>query len=186
MTSNKEKILHAALQLFAERGYDGTPTNLIAKTAGVSEGLIFRHFQHKQGLLEAIVEEGLSQIAQTMQPYESGGDPRAAILAHIDLSVQLMQEQAIFWRLVQQLRFQPLVLSLIQPHVEAVNRFVMERLTAQFGQLGAAQPQLEAALLFALIDGLTIHYLQMPETYPLEAVAALIKQKYTHETFLGK
>ena len=41
MTDKKEKILNAALELFANDGYNVTSTSKIAKTAGVSEGLIF-------------------------------------------------------------------------------------------------------------------------------------------------
>ena len=48
--SNKENILHTALRLFAEQGYDRTPTSQIAREAGVSEGLIFRHYGSKAGL----------------------------------------------------------------------------------------------------------------------------------------
>jgi AcrR family transcriptional regulator len=51
MTEKKELILQTALRLFSEQGYEATPTNRIAKEAGVSEGLIFRHFENKEGLL---------------------------------------------------------------------------------------------------------------------------------------
>ena len=47
MTDKQEKILQAALELFAKEGFKGTSTNKIAKKAGVSEGLIFRHFENK-------------------------------------------------------------------------------------------------------------------------------------------
>lgn len=185
MISNKTKILQTALQLFAERGYDGTATSLIAKEAGVSEGLIFRHFGSKAGLLEAIMLEGLAQIAETMRAYETDMDPREAILAHIDQSVRLMREQAVFWRFVQQVRFQPAVMAAAAPRIAAANQFILTRLTEQFAKLGAPQPALEAAVLFALIDGITIHFLQLPGDYPLEAIAQSLKHKYTNETFLG-
>ena len=38
-------ILEAALALFAERGYDGTPVPLIAEKAGVGAGTIYRYFE---------------------------------------------------------------------------------------------------------------------------------------------
>ena len=37
MTEKQEKILQAALQLFAKEGYHATSTNKVAKLAGVSE-----------------------------------------------------------------------------------------------------------------------------------------------------
>ena len=185
MTNNKEKILQTALRLFAERGYNGTPTSLVAKEASVSEGLIFRHFSSKSGLLEAIILEGLAQIAETMRPYETTMEPRKAILEHIDQSMRLMREQTLFWRLVQQVRFQPAVMQVAGSRMEQVNEFVMTRLTGHFQKLGAHQPALEAAVLFALIDGISIHFLQDPERYPLDAIAQSLKNRYINETFLG-
>ena len=44
MIDRKEKILQSALELFAKEGFTATSTSKIAKHAGVSEGLIFRHF----------------------------------------------------------------------------------------------------------------------------------------------
>lgn len=48
-----EKIMLAAIDLMAKRGYNGVTTEEIAKTAGFSEKTLFRHFQSKQKLLEA-------------------------------------------------------------------------------------------------------------------------------------
>ena len=44
----KEQILNAALELFANDGFTATSTSKVAKRAGVSEGLIFRHFGNKR------------------------------------------------------------------------------------------------------------------------------------------
>ncbi len=44
----RTKILQAALKLFARQGYDGTTTKDLAKSAGVAEGTLFRHFANKK------------------------------------------------------------------------------------------------------------------------------------------
>ena len=53
--SKKEAILNAAIDLFAERGFNATPTSAIAKTADVAEGLIFHYFKTKNGILAHIL-----------------------------------------------------------------------------------------------------------------------------------
>jgi len=59
--TNKAKIERAALTLFAEHGVDGVSTKSIAVAAGVSEGLLYRHFTNKKvwpirlALLSAII-----------------------------------------------------------------------------------------------------------------------------------
>ena len=60
--NKKEAILQAALQLFATYSYHSVATSKIAREAGVSEGLVFRHYQNKQGLLEAIMEAAKERI----------------------------------------------------------------------------------------------------------------------------
>lgn len=55
MTDKQRAVLDAAISLFAEKGYVATSTSEIAKKAGVSEGLIFKHFGNKEKLLHSIV-----------------------------------------------------------------------------------------------------------------------------------
>lgn len=50
----REAILDAALTLFAERTFDGTPVPLIAETAGVAAGTIYRYFPSKEALVNAL------------------------------------------------------------------------------------------------------------------------------------
>ncbi|WP_088011083.1 TetR/AcrR family transcriptional regulator [Gottfriedia acidiceleris] len=52
-----EQIKQAALKVFARRGYTGTKTSIIAKEAGISEGLIYRYFHSKEELFTTIVQE---------------------------------------------------------------------------------------------------------------------------------
>jgi AcrR family transcriptional regulator len=47
----RERLLTAALELFAERGYDATSAGQIAARAGVTEMTFFRHFPSKASLL---------------------------------------------------------------------------------------------------------------------------------------
>ncbi len=58
MKSKKELILETGLELLAKKGFTATSTSNIAKEAGVSEGLIFRHFSNKNSLLESIINLG--------------------------------------------------------------------------------------------------------------------------------
>jgi AcrR family transcriptional regulator len=57
--SARVRILDAAEGLFAEHGYDATPTSTVAKLAGVPKGLLFYYFPVKADLLRALVCERL-------------------------------------------------------------------------------------------------------------------------------
>ncbi|NOQ26699.1 MAG: TetR family transcriptional regulator [Bacteroidales bacterium] len=46
-----DKIFEAALSLFTTKGFHGTPTSEIAKTAGVANGTLFHYFKTKEDLI---------------------------------------------------------------------------------------------------------------------------------------
>ncbi len=52
----RERVIEAALQAFAERGFDGATTREIAARAGINQGLIGYHFASKEDLWKAAVE----------------------------------------------------------------------------------------------------------------------------------
>ncbi len=53
----RSQILDIALGLFAEKGFNGTRTREIADAAGISETLIFQHFESKEDLYNAALRE---------------------------------------------------------------------------------------------------------------------------------
>ncbi len=55
-------ILNAALMVFAERSYAGATTAQIARQAGVSEPILYRHFASKQNLYIACLDEAWQRI----------------------------------------------------------------------------------------------------------------------------
>ena len=58
----RQRILDAALRLFADRGYDGTTTKDLATAAHVAEGTLFRHFPSKKNILIEVASLGWVEI----------------------------------------------------------------------------------------------------------------------------
>jgi len=67
MKNTKELILEASLSVFSEKGYESAATLEIAKTAGVAEMTLYRHFQTKNNLFMEAVKYalGMSRIEDT-------------------------------------------------------------------------------------------------------------------------
>lgn len=61
----KDDILQAALILFAERGYYGTPVSLIAEKAGVGSGTIYRYFKDKDELVNVLYRTWKQAVYQS-------------------------------------------------------------------------------------------------------------------------
>lgn len=50
----KEKIFDAAVDLFAEKGYDGVSIRGIGRAVGITEGAVYKHYASKEAILESI------------------------------------------------------------------------------------------------------------------------------------
>jgi AcrR family transcriptional regulator len=55
-SDKRDRILDAALSLFAERGFHGTPVPLVAERAQVGAGTIYRYFASKEALVNALYQ----------------------------------------------------------------------------------------------------------------------------------
>ena len=82
----RSQILKIAIRLFSQRGFSGTTTKEIARAAGVSEAMVFRHFATKHELYHAILdfkacEDGLKK------PHWENEDELKAIAAKDDYAV---------------------------------------------------------------------------------------------------
>lgn len=83
----REQIIATAVNLFSHKGFKGTTTKEIARAAGVSEAMVFRHFASKDELYGAILhskgcEDGIHQF-----PWEGNETLQKAIAEKDDFAV---------------------------------------------------------------------------------------------------
>ena len=173
MLSKKDKILAAALELFANEGYNATSTNKIAKAAGVSEGLIFKHFENKKGLLIAINSIAEQKAGEVFMSILMESDPKEVIrkTIHLPFSDALKKEEYNFWRLQYKLKWEPDYYNpqKMQP--------LIDKLTTAFQVLNYDAPYLEARFLTQTLETLSIGVLRdgLEQQLPLEQ---LLLSKY--------
>lgn len=68
--NKRTAILESALELFAENGFHGSPTSLIAERAGVGVGTIYRYFKDKEELIQELHREIRARaVAQVCDGY---------------------------------------------------------------------------------------------------------------------
>ncbi|MFD0586484.1 TetR/AcrR family transcriptional regulator [Paenibacillus sp. GCM10027627] len=77
--ATKEKIQTAAIQLFVQKGYGSTNVQEVADLAGISIGLLYRHYKSKEILFNELVDFAISGLEQNTELFESAVSPRAAI-----------------------------------------------------------------------------------------------------------
>jgi AcrR family transcriptional regulator len=76
---NREKVLQAARESFAEQGFD-VPLDEIAARAGVGPGTVYRHFPTKQALFQAVTEARVSAMIESAEKSQDPGADLAAFL----------------------------------------------------------------------------------------------------------
>ncbi|GIP38991.1 TetR family transcriptional regulator [Paenibacillus sp. J31TS4] len=69
--NKKENILRASLELFAERGFDGTTVPMIADRAEVGAGTIYRYFENKEALVNVLFQDCVAGLSDSIR----GGYP---------------------------------------------------------------------------------------------------------------
>lgn len=67
MMDTEQKILDAALKVFARKGYDAATTRVIAEESGFTEMTLFRKFQTKKNLFEQVMNMGNQEIQKNSQ-----------------------------------------------------------------------------------------------------------------------
>jgi len=173
MTEKQKKILHAALELFARDGFHTTSTSKVATHAGVSEGLIFRHFKNKEGLLEALLTEGEERARVLFADIVLETDPKKVIRKTLDLVLNITadNEDIEFWKLQYKIKWE----------TEQYSEHKMEplhmALSNAFAKLGYESPEQEATLLLIVNDGLATR-IALQKGFDYESMISFLKEKY--------
>jgi AcrR family transcriptional regulator len=176
--ATRARLVEAALGLFARHGYAGTTVRMIARAAGVSTGLLYAYFESKEGLLRAIFEESMAEVRASFAEAEADGPPAQRIERLVRASFRIVRSREAFWRLSYGVRMQAAVLEELDEQTGAWTGEIGRVLLGYLEEAGVAAPEIEARILFALIDGVSQHYVLNPESYPLDAVIERIVARY--------
>ena len=77
---NRRRILEVARDLFAEKGVDGTSMHQVGRDAGVGQGTLYRHFDHKGALCSALLSEEIEGFVDEMRRRTEGRGPASGRL----------------------------------------------------------------------------------------------------------
>jgi AcrR family transcriptional regulator len=170
--------MNAALERFGRDGYDGTSVRAIGETAGVSVGLLYNYFDGKEGLLRALFEASMADVRASFAAAEAEGPLSARIERLVRASFRVLRKNETFWRLSYGVRMQEAVLAGLGERVLAWTGEIRGVLEGYLRAAGFAHPETEAAILFALIDGVSQHYVLDPARYPLDEVIEQVVARY--------
>jgi len=147
MTEKQQQILFSAQKLFALEGVAAVSTARIAKEAGVSEALIFRHFGNKQQLVEAVVKAGLAAKSSIVNGALHSPDPLSLVHAVLTIPADVTDNFD---------RFLPWVAHLRAVRESSIvissDSFVRERLVWAVLEIGHGRPEAVAYTIERVLD----------------------------------
>lgn len=161
-----ERILDAAAELFAERGYAATTTRAIAERAGVNEVTLFRRFENKAGVLRAIGQRFAERSSErAMRELPDPEDARATLLAIARHEIgESVANGGVALRLAFDARSVPEVAELLgegpRRNLEALAAYMADRQAA--GQLrDDIAPEVLAEAFFSLTSSFVMYRMVM-------------------------
>ncbi|MDU0332348.1 MULTISPECIES: TetR/AcrR family transcriptional regulator [Paenibacillus] len=174
-TEKQIKILEAATEIFAEKGYAATSTSEIAQKAGVAEGTIFRHYKTKKDLLLSIAGPIviklvapflLRDFAKTIDmPYERAEDFFRALAK--DRFKFVRENMRIIKILIQEVPFQPELLEQVKSLASEIVFERLKRVVQHFqekGQVVEAPPwRILRTGASVMIGMILVHVLLVPD-----------------------
>jgi len=148
--STKERILSAAEQLFAEAGFDATPTSRIAERAGVPKGLVHYYFRRKPDLLAALVERMPDELVDPQHVVVHGDVAESLRRLVAELDARLDSSPLLSHLLWREADTHEAVRSALRARFRRLMHQVRTVITAAMGTNGRESDVDSAAALLAL------------------------------------
>jgi AcrR family transcriptional regulator len=149
----KARIVHAALELFAEYGVGGTSLQMIADHIGVTKAAVYHQFRTKDEIVLAAAEAELARLIAVVEAAEAAGDPDKVrdelVTRVVDLAIERRHTEST-------LLGDPVIVRMLASYRR--HRHVMKRLhRALMGDDAGPRAHVRAAMLLAAIGGAVTH-----------------------------
>ncbi|HOP04601.1 MAG TPA: TetR/AcrR family transcriptional regulator [Tenuifilaceae bacterium] len=177
--TTKQKIVDAALELFAEAGFHTTSISQIASKAGISKGLMYNYFESKEELLKEIVFEGIEYITQSFDPNHDGILTKEELLLFIDESFEQIKIHRNYWKLYFSIMMQAPIMTLFGEELMSKLGSYFLMISAYFQEQKYEDPVAEMRFFSAMLDGIAMNYVMDPEEFPLDAIKQRIIKMYS-------
>ena len=178
--TKKALIINTALNLFANEGYHPISISKIAKKAEISKGLLYNYFESKEDLLLTIMTKGLEDMIAVFDPNNDGILTEEEMDNFITEIFSMMKDNHNYWKLYYAVFLQPKVYELLSEKVEELYKKTLGMLAIYYKSHGVKNPEQEALLFGALLDGMAFNYIMNPKLFPIDSLIQSLKEKFCY------
>jgi AcrR family transcriptional regulator len=161
--ATRRKLLTSATQVFAEKGYSGASIEQISDVAGLSRGAFYAHFEDKNALFHAVLDDMVDQIQQFAADVDSQAGPDVLLRAMTNVNVGHSRVDPTWFQLYSEFRSHalrdPATRTRLAKHYRRLRAVIAKVIDAQFDALQLQPPMSAtdlAALVLAVDEGLAI------------------------------
>lgn len=183
--ATKKKIVEAGLKLFSQKGFTVTGIKEIAQAAGISTGLIYRHFSTKEELFGELIEHAVRELSAAIRLLDSYALPirafekmTAVLLDDIESSEELSSYFLLVSRSILEVEALPAIDKLKNENLALFDKAasLIEK-GQKAGEFKQGDPYTLSLLYFSLIQGMANMKLFMGDQYiapDVETVMAVL------------
>lgn len=178
--AQRERILCAAKKCFIEHGFHAAGMALIAETADMSPGLIYRYYDSKNAIILAIVERQLEEARAGIRSLHDAPDFAVAAFEAFNLwrsADPCLMNAALFLEMSAEASRDPVLAAALRASDMEVRKEISQWLGASKDLGGKGLPakvaQVRAIALMCFMEGLAIRALREPDLAPAALKAAV-------------
>jgi len=189
----RDAILAAARHCFVQHGFHATGMAEICIEAGMSPGNLYRYFDNKAAIIQAIADETRTRLVPVFERLRNHPDPLEGIVQIIVHSVKefCLGPDGRLWMEIlaeaaRNLEVRKLCIAFDQ-HVRSCLKDLLERLAASNQSFSDLDVEATSVWLIALLDGAIARFSMEPGSdlvRMLETLAASIRRWLRHEAVL--
>ena len=165
----RKEIVSAAKKCVTEHGFHSTSVAMIAKEAGINVGQLYRYFDTKEDIIEAISED---VFARNVSNFKSHGDFISGVLAQKEDGVIMMEIHS-------EVNRNPKVDKIMQKAEKKMSAFILNEIKKTAPNLTEEEAQMQEAIMMVLTGGLGMFAAHKKRAWPKAKIQKLAQHMFS-------
>jgi AcrR family transcriptional regulator len=164
--ARRRQILDAAEPCFRARGFHAATMAEIASTAGLSVGQIYRFFENKEAIIEAITDQQMDELLATVAEVENRDGPAGAIRLLMERAFEKLRRPglaALVLEVTAEASRNPRIAAIVREHDRQIREAISGLLAKAHGLGLPEEVDCRAEMMCLIFEGTAARVIRNPE-----------------------